>query len=96
MKLKENNLYIARINNSLIKILILEITETSVLWRNMDVDDPNHKVRDSIGKFAGEYNTNIYDILEDLGNYLTYPHISAYITTSGPDLELYKVFYTCM
>jgi hypothetical protein len=35
MKLKENNLYIARINNSLIKILILEITETSVLWRNM-------------------------------------------------------------
>jgi hypothetical protein len=95
MKLKENNLYIARINNNLIKILILEITETSVLWRNMDVDDPNHRVRDNIGKFRQEdYGT--YDILEDIGGYHTFPSTSASISTSDINWELYKVFYTCI
>ena len=71
MELKENNLYIIkrdRYINTMHKILVLELTQTSILWRNMDNNDENHKVRESLKEFHENYK-----VLEDLGEFL--PHI---------------------
>lgn len=67
MELKENGIYIAKVYDSIIKIQILEITESSVYFENLDTEE-HKKLRIKKGSkfFSGKKTYPVLNILEDL------------------------------
>jgi hypothetical protein len=70
MELKEGSTYIIRDNTfprrSYYKIKVHEITETSILWENLDLNN-NHRVREGLEYF--KRNHTILEQLDSLENY---------------------------